>query len=98
MRQRLVQKNLLLQRVLDKHRGLSIGNKRNFDSDDSSDEEMDIRQENEELAETVSRQREQIEGLFKEVSDLKALRREIKVLKFDKKRLKKRVTKQKKFW
>ena len=100
LNRRLVRNNLLLGGVFEKNKE-NPEDREASDSDDSSDdeeEEADIRQENKELAETISRQEDQIERLFKEMQDLKTLRGQIKILKFHKKRLKKRVNKHQKFW
>lgn len=100
---KLVKKNLLLHHLLEKNRVLLKNNaskNESYDSNSSSSEteEMNIRQEITKLTHTVSKQRKQIRNLFQEIEDLENLKNENKILKFDQKKIKKRLKGQKKFW
>ena len=94
-------KNLVLFHILKKKRlyQKTVTDDNSEESDSSSvEEEMDIREEKSKLIQIVDQQKKQIRNLFEDIEDLQKLERANKILKLDKKRLKKLLKQPKKFW
>ena len=101
----LIKKHLLIFHAINRNRDLLKANaleneNKNVDSDQSSVEEdkMNLYAENKKLSIIVDKQRKQIKDHLEQIDQFKVTQRKNKMLKFDKKKLRKKIKESRKYW
>ena len=101
----LIKKHLLIFHAIKRNRDLLKANaleneNKNVDSDQSSVEEdkMNLYAENKKLSIIVDKQRKQIKDHLEQIDQFKVTQRKNKMLKFDKKKLRKKIKESRKYW